>query len=138
MEGVDGPVSGTDGRTAVEQPTLPRDLERFIALDAAEIDAMPWQQLPGRAGVARKVLFSHGDIWVALLYYGAGTSSVGESHYAAHHHIWVVAGAATIAGRRFTAGSYLHVPPGVPHPTTDVGVEGCTLLYMHRSSDPGG
>jgi hypothetical protein len=40
------------------------------------------------------------------------------------------------AGVRLTAGSYAHVPPGVSHPATDVGPDGCVLMQMHRPHPP--
>jgi hypothetical protein len=112
------------------------DLDRLVALNPVEIDLLPWEPLPGSPGAHLKVLWRFGDIVQGLLHYTPGATSAGEPHLAAHHHIWVVSGAVTIAGRRLTAGSYIHVPPGVAHPTTDVGPEGCTLLLMYRPNGP--
>jgi quercetin dioxygenase-like cupin family protein len=51
---------------------------------------------------------------------------------AAYHHLWVISGAAAIAGRYVTAGSYLVIPPGVAHTVSDVGADGCLMLQIHR------
>ena len=107
-------------------------LQQLYALSPAEIDLLPWEPVPGCPGVQEKVLWQLAGFTQALIRYQPGSSSAGEPHLAAHHHIYVLAGAATIAGRRMLAGSYLRVPPGVRHPIEEVGPEGCTLLQMHR------
>lgn len=114
--------------TGAEQAAL----DSLLALNPMEIDLLPWEPVPDCPGVSEKVLWHLGTFVQALVRYEPGASSPGEPHLAAHHHIWVVSGAATIAGRRLVTGSYLHVPPGVVHRITDVGPEGCTLLQMHR------
>ena len=107
-------------------------LQQLYALNPAEIDLLPWEPVPGCSGVHEKVLWHVGGFTQALIRYQPGSSSPGEPHLAAHHHIWVLSGAATIAGRRMIAGSYLRVPPQVRPPIEHVGPEGCTLLQMHR------
>ena len=107
-------------------------LESLYSLDPTQIDDLPWEPVNGFAGVHQKVLWQLGGFTQALINYQPGAETPGEAHLAAHHHIWVLSGAATIAGRRLVAGSYLHVPPDVVHPVTDVGPQGCTLLQMHR------
>lgn len=111
-------------------------LEVLYALNPQEVDGLPWEPVEGCPGVHEKTLWRLGGFAQALIRYQPGSSSPGEPHLAAHHHIWVVSGAATIAGRRLLAGSYLHVPPGAQHPVADVGPEGCTLLQMHRPHPP--
>ena len=105
-------------------------------LDVGDVDALAWTDVPGSPGVAQKVLWHLGGFTQALIRYQPGTSTPGEPHLAAHHHIWVTEGALTLAGRRLTAGSYAHVPPGAPHAARDAGPEGCTLLQMHRPHPP--
>jgi quercetin dioxygenase-like cupin family protein len=107
-------------------------LNTLHALDAAEIDAMPWVDVPGAPGVQEKTLWQLGGFAQALIKVRPGGVVPGTAHLAAHHHIWIVAGAATVAGRRMTAGSYLHVPPGVVHEINEVGLDGLTFLQMHR------
>lgn len=111
-------------------------LESLQALNPQEIDGLPWAPVDGLPGVYEKVLWHLGSYAQALVRYEQGATSAGEPHLAAHHHIWVVSGAATIAGRRLTAGSYVHVPPQVRHAVENVGPEGCLLLQMHRPHAP--
>lgn len=111
-------------------------LQDLLALNPVEIDLLPWQPVDGCPGVHEKVLWRFADYVQALIRYEPGASTPGEPHLVAHHHIWVVSGAATIAGRRLTAGSYMHVPPGVVHRIADIGPEGCTILQMHRPHAP--
>ena len=66
----------------------------------------------------------------ALIAYRPGGGTPGQPHSGLSHHIWVVSGSATIAGRRVSAGFYGYVPPGTLHPVTEVGPEGCTLLQI--------
>ena len=113
-------------------------LHNLRVLDAAEIDTMPWEDVPGSPGVQTKTLWRWGDFAQALIHVRPGHVVPGGAHLAAHHHIWIVAGTATVAGRSLTAGSYLHVPPGVEHEMRDVGLEGCTFLQMHRPHPPRG
>lgn len=117
-------------------PSSRQALEDLFALNPLEVDDLPWEPVAGCVGVHEKVLWRLGDFVQALIRYQPGCASPGEPHLAAHHHIWVVSGAATIAGRRLLAGSYMHVPPGVWHPVENVGPDGCTVLQMHRPHAP--
>jgi mannose-6-phosphate isomerase-like protein (cupin superfamily) len=76
-------------------------------------------------------LWRLGEAHDALIAYDPGSGTPGGPHSGAHH-IWVVSGSASIAGRRVLAGSHIYVPPGTSHPVTDVGPEGCTMLQVHR------
>ena len=111
-------------------------LEILYFADAQQIDELPWKQVPGYAGVHEKTLWRFGDFVVALIRYQPHATTPGVPHLAAHHHIWVVTGAAEMAGRRLAAGSYVHVPPGAGHPVENVGDETCTILQMHRPHPP--
>jgi hypothetical protein len=93
------------------------------ALDADEIDSMPWVEVPDAPGVQQKTLWQLGDFAQALIRVRPGGVVPGTPHLAAHHHIWIVSGTATVAGRRMTAGSYVHVPPEVAHEIRDVGLD---------------
>ncbi len=111
-------------------------LADLTCVTSAQIDLMPWEPVPGSSGVHQKVLWHLGTFVQALVRYDEGATGQGEPHLAAHHHLWVVSGAATVAGRRLVAGSYMHVPPGVRHTVEDVGPEGCVMLQMHRPHAP--
>jgi hypothetical protein len=111
-------------------------LHDLQVLDAEQIEAMPWRAIAGSVGVEQKVLWSLGGFTQALIRYTPGSTTPGEPHLAAHHHVWVQSGDITFAGRRLSTGSYAHVPPGVAHAATDVGAHGCTLLQMHRPHPP--
>lgn len=111
-------------------------LESLLILDAGAIDAIDWEPVPGLPGVCEKQLWRYGSYVEALLRFDVGAVGPGVPHLAAHHHIWVVAGTATIAGRRVGPGSYIHVPPGAEHRVEGVGPDGCVLLQMHRPHAP--
>jgi hypothetical protein len=113
--------------------TVNRPVSGSLAvLGPGDIDALPWQPVPGCRGVQAAELLRFGDDHDALISYQPGTGTPGRPHPAAYHHIWVVSGTASMAGRRLVPGSYVYVPPDTPHPITDVGPEGCTLLQVHR------
>lgn len=106
--------------------------DTLLVLSPGEVDRLPWTPVPGCPGVRATELWRSGDIHDVLISYEPGAGTPGVPHPGAHHHIWVVAGSASIAGRRVVAGSYVHVPPATAHPITEVGAEGCALLQMHR------
>lgn len=110
--------------------------ETLVLRDPAEIEQIPWLPVPGCPGVQEKELWRSADMVHALIRYAPGSRTSGVAHRVADHHIWVVAGNATIAGRPVTAGSYVHVPPTVDHPIDGIGPEGCTLLQLHHLYRP--
>jgi len=101
-------------------------------LGPADIDRLPWTPVPGCTGVRMTELWRSRDVHDALIAYEPGADTPGPPHPGAHHHIWVLSGSASIAGRRVVAGSYVHVPPGTAHRIAEVGPEGCVLLQLHR------
>lgn len=107
-------------------------LKLLWVVDADDVDEMPWTPVPRSPGVHEKVLWHFANYVEALIKLEPGAVIDGAPHLAASHHIWVVSGSASIAGRLLSAGSYVHVPPGVSHPIVAVGPEGATLLQMHR------
>jgi hypothetical protein len=111
-------------------------LTTMSVLPADEVERLPWAQVPACPGVDEKTLWQFGDFVVALLRYSPGSGTPGRGHLAAHHHIWVVSGSCSLAGRRLEAGSYAHVPPGAEHAVGEIGPEGCTLMQMHRPHPP--
>lgn len=106
--------------------------EAVRVLGPAEIDRLPWTEVPDCAGVRVTEMWRSGEMHDALIAYQPGASTPGPPHPGAHHHIWVIAGSASVAGRRVVAGSYVYVPPDTAHRIDDVGPEGCTLFQMHR------
>ena len=124
-----GPASSLPQLTAADA------LSAMYCLDAQSVDELSWENVAHCDGVEQKVLWWLGDFVQALLRYSPGATTPGVPHLAAHHHIWIVSGTVTIAGRPLGQGSYLHVPPGVAHPATS-GQDGCTMLQMHRPHPP--
>jgi hypothetical protein len=111
-------------------------LESLYTVNAHQIEELSWTPVPRCPGVQEKTLWRFADFVVALIRYEPSSTSPGAPHLAAHHHIWVVSGAAEIAGRQLVAGSYVHVPPGSAHPVVNIGPETCTILQMHRPHPP--
>ncbi len=107
-------------------------VDSLVTLTPDDIDGITWQPVTGCPGVRAKELWRRDDFVDAMIAYEPGAATPGVPHLAAHHHVWVISGAATVAGRHVVAGSYVYVPPGVAHPIREVGGEGCTLLQMHR------
>jgi quercetin dioxygenase-like cupin family protein len=127
----------SEGNAQMASPVSTREaLDGLYSVDAQHIDELPWEAVPECPGVHQKTLWRFGDFVQALVRYQPGSSTPGAPHLAAHHHIWVVSGAATMAGRRLVAGSYMHVPPGVLHTVEAVGSDGFTILQMHRPHPP--
>lgn len=108
----------------------------ILSLTRDEIDRLEWRAVPGCPGVLAKDLWRSGDLHDALISYPPHSGTPGRPHTGAHHHIWVVSGSATIAGRPVATGSYAYVAPGTAHPI-DAGAQGCLLLQMHRPLPPG-
>jgi hypothetical protein len=109
-----------------------REPEALTTLDPTDIETLPWRPVTGCPGVRAAELWRSGHSVDALIAYEPMASTPGQPHPAANHHIWVVSGAARLAGRHLTAGSYAYVAPGVAHPIGDVGPEGCVILQIHR------
>ncbi|BCB89539.1 cupin domain-containing protein [Phytohabitans suffuscus] len=101
-------------------------------LEPGTIDSMPWRPVAGSPGVWEKALCDNVELVYALIRYEPGARTPGHPHQIADHHIWAVAGRATIAGRPVVAGSYVHVPVAVEHPVEDVGPDGFTMLQLHH------
>jgi len=103
----------------------------LTTLSQVDIDWLPWQAVPGCPGVRAKELWQSERAVYALIRYEPGARTPGLPHPYAHQHIWMVAGEATVAGRRLGTGSFVDVPAGTPHPITDAGPLGCLLLQVH-------
>lgn len=109
-----------------------REPEALTTLGPTDIESLPWRPVTGCPGVRAAELWRSGHSVDALIAYEPMASTPGQPHPHANHHIWVVSGSATLAGRRMIAGSYAYVAPGVTHPIAEVGPEGCVILQIHR------
>lgn len=106
------------------------DLGRLIVATGAEIDGMDWEDvLPG---VHQKVLWRSGDTSLGLMKVDTGHENPEHAHHAAHHHILILDGECTMLGKHVGPGSYVYIPPTVPHAVADVGPDGCTFFYTYR------
>jgi len=111
--------------------TVRDDLGRLLIHTAPDIDAMPWQPI-GAQGVDHKVLWQSGDVVIGLIRVAAGATKPEHVHHGAHHHIWITRGSCEMVGTAVEAGSYVYIPPGVPHAVGNVGPEGCEFFYTYR------
>lgn len=107
------------------------DLGRLLVHDPAAIEAMAWESI-GVPGVAHKILWQSGDVVIGLIRVESGASKPEHVHHGAHHHIWVTRGSADMVGRTVTQGSYVYIPPGVPHAVDNVGPDGIEFFYTYR------
>jgi quercetin dioxygenase-like cupin family protein len=107
-----------------------------LTLTADEVNAIPLQAVTDCPGVRVRELWEAGDFVQALLFLEPGARTPGPPHPGACHHIWVVSGEASVAGKLLRAGSYVYVPPGVAHPIVAHGPQGCALLQVHRVTGP--
>ncbi|HQR79582.1 MAG TPA: cupin domain-containing protein [Actinomycetota bacterium] len=108
------------------------DLGRLIAVSGEDIDEMPWESDPTDVGVYRKTLWQSGNVVLGLMRVDEGFENPEHVHHAAHHHILILHGQCTILGKRLGPGSYVYIPPTVPHGVTDVGPGECTFFYTYR------
>jgi mannose-6-phosphate isomerase-like protein (cupin superfamily) len=111
------------------------DLGTLLVRNADAIAAMPWEAI-GVEGVSHKVLWQSGDVVIGLIRVEAGATKPEHVHHGAHHHIWITAGSCDMVGQTVGSGSYVYIPPGVPHAVTDVGPEGCEFFYTYRPLEP--
>ncbi len=77
-----------------------------------------------------------GDAIVGLLRMYPGAENLGHRHPTATQHAWIIEGRVRIAGKDIGRGSYVCVPPGVDHPTVNVGSQPCTLFYVYQPFEP--
>jgi mannose-6-phosphate isomerase-like protein (cupin superfamily) len=113
------------------------DLGRVIVATSAALDAEPWTELRGIDGVAHKVLWQSGDVSIGLIRVEPGNHKPEHVHHAAHHHMLITRGSCSMLGTQVDAGSYVYVPPGVPHAVDDVGPEGVEFFYTYRPVEVG-
>jgi quercetin dioxygenase-like cupin family protein len=115
-----------------ELECLLEDVDAVTALDAAEISHLRWQPVGGCPGVRGKELWRTSHAACAVIAYEVGAVTPGHPHPDAEHHLWVISGVASVAGRNLPAGSYAHVPPAVAHPIAAVGGQRLILLQLHQ------
>ncbi len=108
------------------------DLGTLIVSSGQDIEAMAWEPIPGLSGVYQKLLWQSGDVTLGLMHVDEGKQNPEHVHHAAHHHILILDGECTMVGKRLGQGSYIYIPPTVPHAVTDVGPGGCTFFYTYR------
>jgi len=108
------------------------DLGTLIAATSTDIDAMPWEDVEDVPGVHRKTLWQSGDVTLGLMKVDSGHENPEHVHHAAHHHILVLEGECSMVGKRLGPGSYVYIPPTVPHAVTEVGPGGCVFFYTYR------
>lgn len=108
------------------------DLGKLIAVSGEDIEAMPWEDDPTDAGVYRKTLWQSGNVVLGLMRVDEGSVNPEHVHHAAHHHILILEGQCNILGKQLGPGSYVYIPPTVPHGVTDVGPGGCVFFYTYR------
>ena len=116
-------------------PTHTTQAATGFVLDAAAIDGLPWEPLPG-LDVVHKVLWRSGDSMAGLMRLEPGQAIESHAHRRAHHHVWIVEGTCSIGGRPVAASTYAHVPAGEDHAIADVGADGCSFLYLYRQDPP--
>jgi quercetin dioxygenase-like cupin family protein len=113
------------------------DLGRVVVRTAEALEAMPWEELRGIEGATHKVLWQHHDNVIGLIRVEAGSSKPEHTHHGAHHHMLITKGSCVMLGRRVDAGSYVYVPPGVPHAVDEVGPDGVEFFYTYRPLEIG-
>lgn len=106
------------------------DLGRVIVASAADVEEIPWSQVA--PGVDHKVLWQSGDTTLGLMRVLAGAENPEHTHHAAHHHILIMSGDCELMGRTVGPGSYVYVPPGVPHAVVASAGSDCTFFYTYR------
>ena len=113
--------------------TLPRDdMGQLFAATSADIDAIDWVTSATMPGVSHKVLWQSGDVVLGIMRLEPGAVNPEHVHHAAHHHILLLSGQCHIAGKDLVSGSYIYIPPGVPHGVEQVGPDGVEFFYTYR------
>ena len=108
------------------------DLGTVMVLTAEALAELPWEELRGIEGATHKVLWQSGTVVIGLIQVDPGRTKPEHTHHGAHHHMFITRGSCVMLGQRVAAGSYVYVPPGVPHAVDDVGPEGVEFFYTYR------
>ena len=102
-----------------------------VVLTAAEVDSLPLKPLGDLPGVTHRVLWEDGTSMAGVLTVEPRHRLGAHAHRVNHHHLWVLAGRATILGAEVGLGSYVHVPAGVNHDIDATATDGCTVFYLY-------
>lgn len=113
---------------------LPTEVEDARTVDAAELDALPIEQV---AGHRIRVLWREGGSVAGVLDLVAGERLPRHAHHDAEHHVWVERGSCQVGGRCLDPGSYIRVDPRSPH-SLEAGPRGCRLFFVYRHASVGG
>lgn len=108
-------------------------LARFTVMTADEIAALPREPLGNLPGVEHAVLWRDGTSMAGVLTVAGGHALGAHTHRVNSHHMWVLAGSATVLGTVVGPGSYIHVLPGVEHDIDATDTSGCTVFYLYLS-----
>lgn len=113
------------------------DLGHVLIRTSHDLEAVPWEDLHGIEGATHKVLWQSGATVIGLIRVEAGRSKPEHTHHGAHHHMLITRGSCVMLGTRVDEGSYVYVPPGVPHAVDDVGPDGVEFFYTYRPVEVG-
>ena len=102
-----------------------------LVLTAEAIAAIPPQPLGSLPHVRHRVLWSQHTSTAGVLTVERGQRLGRHAHRVNHHHMWVLAGHATVLGAEVGPGTYVHVPAGVEHDIDASSSEGCTVFYLY-------
>jgi quercetin dioxygenase-like cupin family protein len=106
-----------------------------VVLNSDAIAALPSAPL-GPPGVTHRILWQTDESMAGVLTIEAGHRLGEHAHRVNHHHLWVLAGRASVLGNELGPGGYAHIPSGVDHDIDATATEGCTVyyLYLHQAT----
>jgi quercetin dioxygenase-like cupin family protein len=113
------------------------DLGQLLIRTSESLAAEPWEDLRGIEGATHKILWQSGDVAIGMVRVESGRSKPEHTHHGAHHHMLITRGSCVMLGARVDEGSYIYVPPGVPHAVDDVGPDGVEFFYTYRPVEVG-
>lgn len=119
---------GTTQQTQRPVSANPATGSAVVALDAAEIAAMPRHTVGTGASTAR--LWTRGRSHAGVMWLEAHARLEAHTHRRHAHHVWVVEGGITSLGRELGPGSFAYVPPGQEHELL-AGSDGATFFYLY-------
>jgi quercetin dioxygenase-like cupin family protein len=102
-----------------------------LVLTPEQIAAIPVQPLGSLEHVKHRTLWTQGTSTAGVLTIERGQRLGLHAHRVNHHHMWVLAGHATVLGTQVEPGTYVHVPAGVEHDIDATTTEGCTVFYLY-------
>ena len=105
------------------------DVQHTVRLSAAEVAALPWQELHGVPEAMSRVLWTAGRSMAGVLRLPANGALERHVHAHGHHHAYVVEGECLLDGQTLPSGSYVHGPAGQSHRIA-AGPSGCEMFYL--------